>query len=213
MEIIEVTEKGVKAAFGVAKSDEVKKVLAALFCKPENKPNRDDYKSIKTYEDACEALKTDPIIFGNNDPFIGELFEDCEDLGMKKADLPNHIIALIKLETISHALWGRTFQPKPDAKGSECYYSPRFSLCTKKEIKDMSDDYKGAFMSVDTHDGESTGFGCLIATPYSSYECAPFGFRLCQETEEKALYFGKQFAELWADYIAYYLAVGERIKK
>ncbi len=45
-----VTEVEVKAALEVAKSQEVKDVLAALFCKPENKPNLDDYKSIKTYE-------------------------------------------------------------------------------------------------------------------------------------------------------------------
>ena len=55
MKVIEVTEKEVKAAFDAAKSDEVKNVLAALFCKPEDrvKPSLDDYKSIKTYEDAC----------------------------------------------------------------------------------------------------------------------------------------------------------------
>ena len=81
MKIIEVTEKEVKAAFGVAKSDEVKKVLAALFCKPENKPNLDDYKTIKSYEDACEAL--------------GEIDVDFDK------SVPKHIAALMKLETIS----------------------------------------------------------------------------------------------------------------
>lgn len=63
MKVIEVTEKEVKAAFDAAKSDEVKNVLAALFCKPEDrvKPSLDDYKSIKTYEDACEALGEEPV--------------------------------------------------------------------------------------------------------------------------------------------------------
>lgn len=63
MKVIEVTEKEVKAAFDAAKSDEVKNVLAALFCKPEDrvKPSLDDYKSIKTYEDACEALGKEPV--------------------------------------------------------------------------------------------------------------------------------------------------------
>lgn len=90
MKVIEVTEKEVKAAFDAAKSDEVKNVLAALFCKPEDrvKPSLDDYKSIKTYEDACEALGEEPV---------GDL-EDHVD---------KHIIALIKLETISRALWGK----------------------------------------------------------------------------------------------------------
>ena len=33
--------------------------------------------------------------------------------------VPPHIIALMKLETISRALWGRTWEPKPDAEGSK----------------------------------------------------------------------------------------------
>lgn len=211
MKIIEVTEKEVKAAFEVAKSDEAKEVLAALFCKPENKPNLDDYKSIKTYEDACKALKIDPIIFGDNDPFIGELDEECEDYGMKKADMPNHIIALIKLETISRALWGKDFQPKPDAEGSTWYYYPWFALFTKKEIENMSDDDKGALLSARADDGAYAGFGSLTESVRSSYASADLGFRLCQETEEKASYFGKQFVELWAEYLAFNFTVGERI--
>lgn len=56
MKTIEVTEKEVKAAFDVAKTEEMKNVLKALFCKDEEgKPNLDDYTTIKTYEDACEA--------------------------------------------------------------------------------------------------------------------------------------------------------------
>lgn len=34
-----------------------------------------------------------------------------------------------------------------------------------------------------------------------------FGFRLCQETEEKAKYFGIQFKEIWADYLAFNFTV------
>ena len=91
MKVIEVTEKEVKAAFDAAKSDEVKNVLAALFCKPEDrvKPSMDDYKSIKTYEDACEALGEEPV---------GDLGDHVD----------KHIIALIKLETISRLSGERT---------------------------------------------------------------------------------------------------------
>lgn len=41
---------------------------------------------------------------------------------------------------------------------------------------------------------------------------ALLGFRLCQETEEKARYFGTQFVELWAEYLAFNFTTGERIK-
>ena len=174
MKIIEVTEKEVKAAFGVAKSDEVKKVLAALFCKPENKPNLDDYKTIKSYEDACEVLGEKPILnettrmmYDNLENFIGEF--------------PKHIIALMKLETISRALWGKDFQPKPDAEGSTWYYYPWFALYTKKEIEGMNEKDKGALLSAYANYGASAGFGNLYAAYRSSTANATFGFRLCQE--------------------------------
>jgi hypothetical protein len=41
---------------------------------------------------------------------------------------------------------------------------------------------------------------------------AYFGFRLCQETEEKAKYFGQQFIELWAEYLKFNFTVGNRLK-
>ena len=192
MKIIEVTEKEVKAAFEVAKSDEAKEVLAALFCKPEDKPNLDDYKTIKSYEDACEALGETDVDFDKS--------------------VPKHIAALMKLETISRALWGNTFQPKPDAEGTEYYYYPWFALYTKKEIKDMDDDEKGALLSASAIGGALAGFGYMNASSRSSLASAYIGFRLCQETEEKAIYFGRQFIELWAEYMAFNFTTGERIK-
>lgn len=130
MKVIEVTEKEVKAAFDAAKSDEVKNVLAALFCKPEDrvKPSMDDYKSIKTYEDACEALGEEPV--------EGSLGDHVD----------KHIIALIKLETISRALWGKDWQPKPDPDGSKYFYYPWFALYTQSEMDSMSEEDRGALL-------------------------------------------------------------------
>ena len=188
-----VTEVEVKAALEVAKSQEVKDVLAALFCKPEKKPNLDDYKSIKTYEDACVAL--------------GEETPDFEAL--KAAGVPAHQIALMKLETISRALWGKNWEPKPDAEGSNIMWYPWFALWTKQEIEDRKDQFNGALLSADANDGACAGFGALDACYRSSYASAHFGFRLCQETEEKAIYFGQQFIKLWAEYLAFNFTVGD----
>ena len=190
MKVIEVTEKEVKAAFDAAKSDEVKNVLAALFCKPEDrvKPSLDDYKSIKTYEDACEALGEEPV---------GDLGDHVD----------KHIIALIKLETISRALWGKDWQPKPDPDGSKYFYYPWFALYTQSEMDSMSEEDRGALLGALASSGASAGFGCLYANYRSSYSYADVGFRLCQETEEKAKYFGVQFKEIWADYLAFNFTV------
>lgn len=190
MKVIEVTEKEVKAAFDAAKSDEVKNVLAALFCKPEDrvKPSLDDYKSIKTYEDACEALGEEPI---------GDLGDHVD----------KHIIALIKLETISRALWGKDWQPKPDPDGSKYFYYPWFALYTQSEMDSMSEEDRGALLGASADLGAGAGFGFLGADGRSSGSHASIGFRLCQETEEKAKYFGVQFKEIWADYLAFNFTV------
>lgn len=187
MKVIEVTEKEVKAAFDAAKSDEVKNVLAALFCKQE--PSLDDYKSIKTYEDACEALGEEPI--------EGSLGDHVD----------KHIIALIKLETISRALWGKDWQPKPDPDGSKYLYYPWFALYTQSEMDSMSEEDRGALLGAFALYGASAGFGCLGAHSRSSASYANIGLRLCQKTEEKAKYFGVQFKEIWADYLAFNFTV------
>lgn len=190
MKVIEVTEKEVKAAFDAAKSDEVKNVLAALFCKPEDrvKPSLDDYKSINTYEDACEALGEEPVV----------------DLG---DHVDKHIIALIKLETISRALWGKDWQPKPDPDGSKYFYYPWFALYTQSEMDSMNEEDRGALLGAFAYTGAAAGFGSLRANSRSSNSRAHLGFRLCQETEVKAKYFGVQFKEIWADYLEFNFTV------
>lgn len=190
--VIEVTENDVKAAFQAAKTDEMKEVLAALFCKREA-PTLDNYKTIKSYEDACEALGVSPI-------------------QPEKMNVSKHIVALMKLETISKALWGKDFDPKPDPKGEKCFWYPYFALYTQDEIEGLNEAQRGALLSAAAGSGTAAGFGYLGTTYRSSFAHAYFGFRLCQETEEKAQYFGTQFIELWAEYLSYNFTTGERIK-
>lgn len=195
MKKFEINENDVKAAFDAAKTDEMKNVLKALFCKRTDAPSLDDHTTIHSYEDALEAL-------GEKSPNLEE---------MEKAGVPKHIIALIKLETISRALWGRTFQPTPDAEGNNWYYYPWFALWTKEDIEDRKDEFlkKGALLSGSADYGAGAGFGCLHAGYRSSSAAARVGFRLCQENETKAKYFGKEFIKLWAEYLAFNFTVGD----
>lgn len=203
MKTIEVTEKEVKAAFDVAKTEEMKNVLKALFCKDEEgKPNLDDYTTIKTYEDACEALSVEPI-FNEPNPIM--------NLYGVEYEVEPHIIALMKLETISRALWGRTWKPEPDAEGTKWYYYPLFALYTQSEIDNMDEEKRGGLLSAIAFTGAGAGFGYLNTHGRSSSAHAYHGFRLCQETSEKAEYFGKQFLELWAEYLKFGFEVGERL--
>ena len=76
----------------------------------------------------------------------------------------------------------------------------------------MNPEQRGALLSAAAHYGATAGFGYLTAIVRSSYAVADFGFRLCQETEEKAKYFGQQFIELWAEYLKFNFTVGNRLK-
>lgn len=216
MKTISVTEKEVQAAFSVAKSEETKQVLTALFRPQEKKvnPTLDDYTTIKTYEDACEALDLAPIYsnFANKDADIGICqYADTQRLWGYLMKLPEHIIALMKLEVISRALWGRNWKPMPDADESKWFYYPYFALWTKDELNDINEKQRDTLLLINACNGVFAGFSYLGTDSRSSLAVATIGFRLCQETEEKAEYFGRQFIELWAEYLKFNFEVGERL--
>lgn len=207
---VEIEESKLQTAYANA-CDGVKDFMESLFGKKvfeAAKPTLDDYKTIRTYEDACVALKQDAI---RVDSVNGDTTTVLTNLGAR-VNIPSHIVALMKLETISRALWGRNFQPKPDGEGSKVYWYPWFALWTKKEVEDMNPEQRGALLSADAVGGAYAGFGFLVANYRSSYAGAYYGFRLCQETEEKTKYFGQQFIELWAEYLKFNFTVGNRLK-
>lgn len=203
---IQIEKEKVQAAYKDA-CDGVKEMLIKMFGKEvceAAKPTLDDYKTIKSYEDACEVLGLTPILSENRNKALCAQFPDHYDF---RQNMPKHIIALMKLEIISRALWGKDFQPKPDAEGKEIYWYPWFTLYTKKEMEEMSEEkrksLRGALLAGSAHSGAYAGFGYLNTNSRSSNSNAYLGFRLCQETPEKAEYFGKQFIELWAEYLAF----------
>lgn len=203
---IQIEKEKVQAAYKDA-CDGVREMLIKMFGKEvceAAKPTLDDYKTIKSYEDACEVLGLTPILSENRNKVLCAQFPDHYDF---RQNMPKHIIALMKLEIISRALWGKNFQPEPDAEGKKTYWYPWFALYTKKEIESMSEEdrksIRGALFGGVASYGANAGFGCLDANTRSSFSSATLGFRLCQETPEKAAYFGKQFIELWAEYLAF----------
>lgn len=198
MSAIEFTNEKVSAAYAVADDKTKKAVLAALFGDAAIKPTPtlDDYKTIQDYEDACNALQEIPL----------------DEKALQKAKVPSHLIALMKLETISRALWGKNFEPMPDAEGNKYFYYPYFALYTKQEIKNMDDEQRGSLLSAHAYVGAGAGFGVLFTNNRSSHANASLGFRLCQETSEKATYFGRQFINLWAEYVKFNFTI-EEVKK
>ena len=208
MNEVEKTLNSIKKIYD-SSPDEVKKSIRIYIQsigkneKNITKPTIDDYTTIRSYEDACEALGEEPLPYEPNPTM---------NLYGVEYEVPPHIIALMKLETISRALWGRTWNPEPDASGSKVFYYPVFALYTQQEIDNMNEDERGGLLSASAGHGAAACFGFLSTYGRSSNAGANFGFRLCQETREKALYFGKQFLELWAEYLKFNFEVGGRLK-
>lgn len=80
-----------------------------------NIPDLKDYKTIKTYEDACTALG-----------------EKVDEVTLTNAGVPKHIIALMKLELVCKALWGGEVKVYPDPNGNRTYYYPWFAFYIPK---------------------------------------------------------------------------------
>lgn len=114
-------------------------------------------------------------------------YEDaCHELDLEPEYLPNvyycepedqaSIIAFYKLTIIARALnegW------KPNWKdNSEYKWFPWFEV------------NRGA-----------AGFGCSAASSTATSAAADFGSRLCCKSKELATYFGKQFENLWSEYL------------
>lgn len=160
-----------------------------------NIPNLKDYKSIKTYDNACTALG-----------------EKVDEVTLTNAGVPKHIIALMKLELVCKALWGGEVKVYPDPNGNRIYYYPWFSLYTKDEVEHMDSEKRGLLLSVIAAYGATADWGVSGATGRSSCSIAASGFRLGLDTWQKARYFGTQFLELWTEYLAYNFKVGEHLK-
>lgn len=208
--VIEINSANYDAAYAMA-DEQTRKVLAVLCGRSDETtapakpaPTLSDYTTIRSYEDACVALGIEPTL---NKSLIVRNGDSVEDL----FELPKHIVAQMKLETICRALWGGEVKVYPDPKGERTYWYPWFALYTKDEMERMNKEQRGALLSAAALDGAAAGFGYLHARRRSSYSRAHSGFRLCLDTEEKAEYFGKQFVELWAEAIAFNFTVGEHI--
>lgn len=165
-----------------------------------NIPNLKDYKTIKTYDDACTVLG-----------------EKVDEVTLTNAGVPKHIIALMKLEIVCKALWGGEVKVYPEPNYNRIYYYPWFALYSKHEVERMDSKKRGLLMFADVaceayESWEYAGWGFAGTDGRSSVSDTYGGFRLCLDTYEKAIYFGTQFLELWTEYLAYNFKVGERLK-
>lgn len=147
--------------------------------KPKNVMER-----IKTFEDACNELGIDH----------NEWMQDKKELGLE-AD----VIAYLKLRIIAAALnegW------KPQFTTDEYRYFPWFCLYTQSEIDEMNEEDKSRVVCRSYSNAFANGGVAFALTLYdSSNTYTNVGSRLAFKTRELAEYAGRQFVEIWADYV------------
>lgn len=169
-------------------SDEQKELLRNMFGKDMFHP-KDIRDRIKTFDDAFHAI-------GDKH----ELVKDYKNLIVCDC-FPKDIIAYAKLRIIAEVL-NEGWKPKFD--GDECRYYPWFYIYTKKEYEELGEDEKKECRVVVRSNNNANAVGGVVyahANFSSSYSHSDSGSRLAFKTRELADYCGKQFIDIWADFL------------
>ena len=160
--------------------------------KEQKKDERPITKRVKTFEDACKELGEDHKLVQQFKAIQEAIAEDKE------------ATAYFKLGIITAALnegW------EPDFTNNEEYrYYPYLCLWSKEELEQKTDAWKDERNLQLWLGGGYSSYGayCGLAFAYSAYAwsfaAAHISSRLAHKTKELAVYSGKQFTELWANY-------------
>ena len=160
-------------------------VLTLVDEKPQDITDR-----IKTFEDACNVLGDDHPFFKSYEKYVNTISEEGE----------NDVIAYLKLRIICAAL-NEEWKPKFDC--NECRYFPWLCMYTKKRYEELDENEKTRCIPLRLGNNASAD-GDLVyvyASYAGAYSDADTGVRISFKTRELAEYCGKQFINIWCDYL------------
>ena len=181
-----IKKENVMKAYDKATSAQ-KELLENLFGKEMFQP-KDITERVKTFEDAVAIL-------GNDNQAVVDYHALCNTTCTKD------ILAFAKLRVIVEALnegWNPTFSE------SEYRYYLWFRIYSKDEFDSISDYYKNRCSIVGVSYGNSNAvsrFVYMSVYDASASLYANSGSRLSFKTHELGEYCGKQFFDIWADYL------------
>lgn len=144
---------------------------------------------VKTFQDALNEL-------GNKHPLVEQYNMLYSEFG---ATMDADIIAYLKLRIITAAL-NEGWEPK--FTKDECRYYPYFYIYTKEEYDKLDDDDKRRCVGRSSGNADAHG-GLVFANPSSGFahSYTNDGVRLAFKTRKLAEYAGKQFIDIWADFV------------
>ena len=145
---------------------------------------QDVTERIKTFDDAIQALGEDHQYVRAYREWMRIMYAECED-----------VTAYLKLRIIATALnegWEPTFDE------DERRYYVHFYIYSKSEYEKLNDEMKKKCVNI---------FDALDYLAYAHasspglYSYTNFGVRLALKTRKLAEYCGKQFIDIWADFL------------
>ena len=157
--------------------------------------NRPITERVKTFEDAVAVL-------GENNTLVRQYHLYEQQMNGNEEDMRD-LTAFLKLRIITAALnQGWT----PDwTNSNEWKYYPWFCLYTEDEYNDLDADDKERCCRVVGRSGYNAyangGLVYAFANDASSHSHTSHGSRLAFKTRELALYAGKQFVDIWCDFV------------
>lgn len=149
-----------------------------------DEPEKEVRERIKTFEDACREIGIDAEAWNRDKISLG---------------LEPDVLAFLKLRIIVKALnegW------EPRFTEDECRYYPWFILYTGEEYNKLDEEEKSRVVYRSVNDAVALGgVSFAVANHDSSDADAYIGVGLAFKTSELAAYCGRQFLDIWADFV------------
>lgn len=170
--------------------EQVQNEMHKVFGEETFKP-KDIMERVKTFEDACRELGEDHPFVRSYNGYANNIHENNKN--------DTDILAYLKLRIICAALnegW------EPQFTEDEWRYYPWFTLWTEDELSEKSDEWKTDRHLISTGEYQTDYAGLVSALSHfaPSNAHAIFGSRLCLKSDTLAVYCGKQFINIWADF-------------
>ena len=149
-----------------------------------DEPEKEVRERIKTFEDACREIGIDAEAWNRDKISLG---------------LEPDVLAFLKLRIIVKALnegW------EPRFTEDECRYYPWFVLYTGEEYNRLDEEEKSRVVYRSYSNAFALGgVSYVYANSGSSSTDAHVGVRLAFKTSELAAYCGRQFLDIWANFV------------
>lgn len=154
--------------------------------------NRPVTERIKTVEDACNELGEENVLV--------QAYRTAEFNTSGNQNDVSDVVAYLKLRVIAEALndgW------EPQFTTDECRWYPWFYIYTQEEIDKMDEEKNKKLWLFGRPSSNGSNCGLAYANSYDAWSSSNSNLsaRLAVKSESLSEYFGRQFIDIWADYL------------